>query len=177
METTKNKLTKNEMQFFNELSKYLETKLYFFGSIQRNDYFPGYSDIDIDIFTENESSIITKLQHFLQVKSSSFKKFAWRLNYNNKLVFGNKIMYKNKDYGFKIEFSIYNENVKDEILYEHIRKTKLPFYVSWVLILLKFFYYKLNLISKDNFRYFKNKLLTYWIGIPDEDFVVFEYKK
>jgi hypothetical protein len=41
METTKNKLPEKEQQFFNELSKYLDTSLYYYGSVQRNDYFPG----------------------------------------------------------------------------------------------------------------------------------------
>ena len=52
METTRNELSKNEKKFFEELSNYLETPILFFGSIQRSDYFPGKSDIDVDIFTD-----------------------------------------------------------------------------------------------------------------------------
>ena len=109
METTKNKLPEKIQQFFKELSNYLDTKLLFYGSVQRNDYFPGSSDIDVDIFTDNEDAIIVKMQHFLHVKKDSFKKVVWRLNHNNQIVNGHKIMYKNKEENFSVEFSIYNE--------------------------------------------------------------------
>ena len=65
METTKNELSPYSKTFFKKLSNYLDTKIYYFGSIQRNDYFPKSSDIDIDIFTDNEKSTILKLQNYL----------------------------------------------------------------------------------------------------------------
>jgi len=80
METTKNKLTHQEEVFFNKLSNYLDTQLYFFGSIQRDDYLPKSSDIDVDIFTENENSTITKMMNFLNVERSKFKKIIWKIN-------------------------------------------------------------------------------------------------
>ena len=58
MEKTRNKLPDNINKFFDDLTKYMDTKLYFFGSVQRNDYIHGLSDIDIDIFTDNIDSII-----------------------------------------------------------------------------------------------------------------------
>jgi len=176
METTKNKLTENELLFFNKLSQYLETPLYYFGSIQRFDYLRGKSDIDVDIFTDNESSTITKLQHFLHIKKSNIKKFIWRLNSNNKLVYGHKIMYKMPEHGFNCEISIYNEKVKDEILKEHISKMRIPFFITYTLIFLKMLYYNFNIIDKQTFRYLKRKLLTIGIGLPDDDFVVIDTK-
>jgi hypothetical protein len=176
METTKNKLTDNTQAFFQELSSYLEIPIYFYGSIQRNDYFPGHSDIDVDIFTSNESSTITKMQHFLHVKRSDFKKFIWRLNGNNKMVYGYKIMYKNVEQGFSAEFSIYNETVKDDILKEHNEKSAIPFYISWFLVILKIIYYNLHFIDKKTFRYLKKKLLTFGLGLPEDDFVVIDPK-
>ena len=68
MENTKNKLPENVNVFFNKLSDYLDTKLLFYGSVQRGDYFPGSSDIDVDIFTDNVNSTVTKMQHFLYTK-------------------------------------------------------------------------------------------------------------
>ena len=53
METTKNEMSPYAKQFFDKLSKYLDNKFYFYGSIQRLDYFPEYSDIDADLFTDN----------------------------------------------------------------------------------------------------------------------------
>ena len=77
METTKNDLPKNVKRFFYELSEYLDTKLFYYGSIQRSDYVAGKSDIDIDIFTDNEYSMMNKMQHFLHVQKNDFKKVVW----------------------------------------------------------------------------------------------------
>jgi predicted nucleotidyltransferase len=61
METTKNNLPENVKNFFNDLRKYLDTKLLFYGSVQRSDYFPESSDIDVDIFTDNVGSTMSKM--------------------------------------------------------------------------------------------------------------------
>ena len=176
METIKNKIPDNTIEFFEELSEYLDKKLLFFGSVQRDDYFPGESDIDVDIFTDNENQTITKLQHFLHVKRSDFKKFVWRLNHNNTIAYGNKIFYKNKDEGIFVEFSIYNERYKKGILKEHTMKTVLPFYASWLLIILKCLFYNLKILDKKTFTYWKKKILSVGIGLPDDQFVVLESK-
>jgi predicted nucleotidyltransferase len=47
MEYTKNKLPIKTHKFLNKLSNYLDTKLYFYGSVQRLDFFTNQSDIDI----------------------------------------------------------------------------------------------------------------------------------
>jgi hypothetical protein len=172
METTKNQLPENIKNFFKDLSNYLDNKLLFYGSVQRNDYFPGMSDIDVDIFTENENATIVKMQHFLHVKKDKFKKVVWRLNNNNKIATGHKIMYNNKEENFSVEFSIYNERLREDVLKEHIKKTTIPFYASWSLVILKIFFYNLNLMDHRTFRYLKNKLLTTCIGYNEDEFVV-----
>ena len=174
METTKNKLPNNINLFFKELSEYLNTKILYFGSVQRGDYFPGKSDIDVDIFTENEHSIITKMQHFLNVDKHKFKKFIWRLNHNNTMAYGHKIMYKNLEHNFNVEFSIYNEKYRSFILKEHLAKTDLPFYAIWLLIILKIIYYNLHLLNYNTFKYLKKKVLTFGIGLPDDQFIVLD---
>lgn len=175
METTKNKLPENVSIFFNNLSEILDKKLLFFGSIQRNDYLPGKSDIDVDIFTDNVHSTITKMQYYLQINKKKFKRFVWRLNNKNRtLADGYKVMYRSFDGSFSAEFSIYNEKFKQTILDEHLQKTTLPFYASWMLIVLKFLYYKLKLMDKKNFSYYKKKIMSFMIGLPDDQFVVFD---
>jgi hypothetical protein len=176
METIKNNITDNNRSFFEDLSEYLDKKLLFFGSVQRADYFPGESDIDVDIFTDNENETISKMQHFLKVHRSKFKKIVWRHNENNKIIYGHKIFYTNKEEGIFAEFSIYNEKYKDGVLKEHLMKTSLPFYASWLLIILKFLYYNLKIVDKKTFTYWKNKILSIAIGIPDAQFVVLESK-
>lgn len=176
METTKNKLSPYISNFFKRLSNYLDKKLLFFGSIQRTDYFPGKSDIDVDIFTDNVPSTISKMQHFLKVSKQDFKKFVWRLNVNNKLTHGYKIMYKEPENDFIAEFSIYDEKYKDGVLAEHKRKLVLPIYASILLYILKFFYYKVHLISDKFYTYIKKKILSLMIGLPDDQFVVLDMK-
>ena len=176
METTNNKLPDNVVLFFKELSEYLDTKILYFGSVQRGDYFPGKSDIDVDIFTDNEHSIMTKMQHFMNIDKKKFKNFVWRLNHNNTMAHGHKVMYKNEEQNFNAEFSIYNEKYKQGILKEHLAKTILPFYATWMLILLKFFHYTIPLLEYKTFSYLKKKILTLGIGLPDDQFIVLDSK-
>jgi hypothetical protein len=177
METTKNKMPENVKIFFNDLSKYLGTKLLFYGSIQRNDYFPGSSDIDVDVFTDNIGSTITRMQHFLHVKKSSFKKIIWRLSHNGEMVYGRKIMYKNPDLNISVEFSIYDNKNKKGVLEQHLKKTVIPFYATILLFIIKKLYYDLHIISPASYRYLKMKILSICIGLPDEQFLVLNVTK
>jgi hypothetical protein len=176
METTKNKLPDDISSFFKDLSKYLDTKLLFYGSVQRSDYFPGSSDIDVDIFTDNVASTISKMQHFLHVKKSSFKKIVWRLSHNGNMVYGYKIMYKNEDLRFSSEFSIYDNKYKKGVLEQHLKKTILPFYATILLFIIKKMYYDFHILTKDIYRYLKMQILSSGIGLPEEEFLVLNVK-
>jgi len=177
METTRNKLSQDETNFFNKLSNYLDTKLYYFGSVQRGDYFPNSSDIDVDIFTENENSTIIKLMNFLNVERHEFKRFVWKLNnYNDKLAYGYKLMYKNKPNNFAVEFSIYNEKYKNYILYEHNDKKDIPLHATILLIIIKFLYYTLHIIPSKWYTETKNFILSTLIFKKDDHFVVIDPK-
>lgn len=172
MENTKNQLPPNAYIFFNQLKTYLNTKLYFFGSIQRTDYFPIASDIDVDIFTDNIHSTILKLHHFLSVERKKIKKIIWKLNNNNKVIIGYKIFYTHPEYNFSAEISINEEKYKEYVLKEHNGKNVLPFYASWLLIILKFIYYKLHLIPHEWFKYFKKIILSTLIFKKDDHYIV-----
>jgi predicted nucleotidyltransferase len=174
METTKNTLSPYAKVFFTKLSNYLETPMYFFGSIQRSDYFPKSSDIDVDIFTDNENSTMVKMQHFLHIEKYKFKKFVYRLEKSNKMVHGYKVSYKEKEHFLFAEFSIYNEKYKDLVLEEHKRKIFLPFYISFFLVILKYFYYDFGIMPK--FIYFKIKkfLMNFCIDGKNTEFVVID---
>jgi predicted nucleotidyltransferase len=174
METTRNRMNDNVTKFFKALSNHIGTQLLFFGSIQRNDYYEGKSDIDVDIFTENETATMMKMRNFLKVPKEMFKKIVWKLNINGRLVYGHKIFYEDPSRGIFVEFSIYNEKFKKDVLKEHLRKVELPFYALWLLNVLKFFFYKLNLIEKKTFNYLKKKILSLGIGLPEDKFVVFD---
>jgi len=80
METTYNELPAKAKRFLTQLSDYLGIPLLYYGSIQRADFFEGHSDIDVDVFTDNEDSTLNMMQQFMKRPSYKFKKVAWRLH-------------------------------------------------------------------------------------------------
>jgi predicted nucleotidyltransferase len=176
METTKNKIPENQEIFFEKLKKYLDTKIYFFGSVQRDDYFKESSDIDVAIFTDNVKGIIYKLQIFLDKESDDFKNFVWKIPGDNTIVKGYKVKYKNKDENFVTEISIYDIKYKEKVLKEYNGKRELPFYATWSLIFIKFLFYKLGIIPLELFLYLKNFILTVMISKKESNYVVLSYK-
>jgi predicted nucleotidyltransferase len=174
METTKNEMPPYAKYFFNKLSIYLDNKMYYFGSIQRNDYFPKSSDIDVDLFTDNETSTIIKLQNFLGIKRDEFKKFVYKLHKSNKLVHGYKVKYKDEINKFSTEISIYNEKNKEDVLLEHNSKVHLPCYISVMLIVLKYFYYDLQFLSKDVYKSLKKFVIDNLVEGRPSEFVTTE---
>ena len=174
METTINELTPYERDFFTNLRNYIDKPIYFYGSIQRNDYFPKSSDIDIDIFTDNEKSTILKLQNYLNITKTDIHKFVYKLTKNNRIVHGYKVKYNDETNNFSTEILIFNESYKNDVLYEHNSKIILPFYISYLLIFLKYTYYNLHLITSNFYINSKRKLLNGVYEKSNINFVVIE---
>jgi len=158
METTKNELPKHVRRFFYKLSDYLDTKFFYYGSVQRSDFIPGKSDVDVLVFAENEYSIMVKMQHYLHVSKKDFKKVAWIID--DIPIYGYKLKYENKKENIIAEFSIYSEKFKEPILKEHNSKRVLPFYITIMLYVLKFFYYQLPLLDIKTFNKMKRFILN-----------------
>ena len=177
METTKNKLPPFAQSFFNKLSSYLDTKIYFYGSVQRNDYFEKSSDIDVDIFTDNENSIVSKLQHFLNIPKQEFKKFIYKLHKTGELVNGIKIKYENIENKFVTDISIYNIKYKESVLLEHNSKINLPYIISLLIILLKFIYYNLNILPSSIYLFIKKFLMNFCVEGKDVEFISIDIPK
>jgi hypothetical protein len=177
METTKNKMPPYAKDFFDRLKNYLNTKIYYYGSIQRIDYFPKSSDIDVDIFTDNETSTISKLQNFLGVNRYEFKTLVYRLHKTDKLIRGHKVLYKDKFNNFITEISIYNNKYKDDVLLEHSAKFDLPLYISFLLIVLKFLYYNTPILPKEIYLVLKNIVLDYMVEGKNVEFIITEIPK
>jgi predicted nucleotidyltransferase len=150
----------------------LDTPIFFFGSVQRDDYFPTSSDIDVAIFSDNIKSTITKIQSFLNVDRNDFKSFVWRLNYDNSLVKGYKIMYREPEHNLVVEISVYDEKYKEGILNEHNGKRELPFYATCALVIIKYLFYQFNIIPPEWYIYLKKIILTKLIFVKEDDFVV-----
>ena len=155
-------LTKKESSYFNKLSDYLDTKLYYYGSVTRDDYVPNKSDIDIAIFTDNEHSIMSKLQHFLHAKRKAFDKIAWKLN--GQMIYGYKI--KCMDYtGINCEIAIYNNEFKKVLIDEYNKPLKNQTLLIYVLLnVLKILYYQIPLLPKTTFMSLKRYILNEMMG-------------
>lgn len=150
----------NLKKFFTDLQNYLDTDLYFYGSVNRSDYVHDKSDIDIAIFTDNEYSIMSKLQHFLHVKRNAFDKIVWKLEGN--MIYGYKIKC-NKYTNSKCEIAIYNNVFKEILLPEMRTYNYVPFHVGILLFILKTLYYTFPILSSNTYmmckRYIFNKIM------------------
>jgi len=169
MEHTKHPIPDKARVFFNNISDYLDINLLYFGSIQRKDYFPGKSDIDVDVFASNVSSTLAKMKQYMNLPNEKVKKVFWKLGYSDKVVTGYKMMYKTED--FSAEFSLYDEKFKQDVIFEHTIKSNLPFYVEWLLIIIKVLHYQFEILDRDLFSYAKEKILNVLLG-SKEIFVV-----
>jgi predicted nucleotidyltransferase len=174
METTKNDFSPYEKTFFNKMSNYIGEPIYFFGSIQRVDYFPGLSDIDIDIFTFDEKTTIIKLQKFLNMESSDFKKFVYKMDKTNQIITGYKTKYIDIENSLTVEISVFNEKYKETILTEHKSKFDLPFYITWILIFLKVLHYNLGILPIYYYSLIKKLLTNRFYDGNKAEFVVVE---
>jgi predicted nucleotidyltransferase len=160
MNNIRDDLPNNVKKMVNKINGYLDTQVYFYGSVLRSDYIPGKSDIDMVIFTDNEYSTISKLQHVLHVKRSDFKKVVWKLNDYD--IYGYKL--KIPDFEPEVEIAIYNNDFKDVIIDEFKAPVeRAPLLVIICLYILKFLYYRLSLLSKETYtrvkRYIQNDMM------------------
>lgn len=170
METTKNELAPNIKLFFNNLGDYLGTTLLYYGSIQRTDYIPGKSDIDIVIFTDNEYSTISKIQHFLHVSKTEFKKVVWQLG--DLMTYGYKLQYINPEEQIISEISIYNNRFKSMILNEYTNKFTLPIHISVLLYIVKVLYYQIHILTSKQYSTLKRFILNTLMGKDDTKFLL-----
>ena len=159
MEDIKNKLGDDKYYFFQKLQQYVESELIFFGSIKRCDFMKENSDIDIAIISDNIDSTLKKLQTFLNLQNTKIRRIVQKIPNKNTVIYGYKTNYENESDKISLEIIIYDEKYRKDLI-THINKiNNMPFYILLPLIILKFFYYKLNIISADCLKYFKVILL------------------
>ena len=152
MNTIRDDFPTDVKQFFKRLENYLDTDLYFYGSVNRTDYVHGKSDIDVAIFTDNEYSVMNKLQHFLHVKRSAFDKVVWKLY--GEMLYGYKI--KCDDYiDIKCEIAIYNNVFKNTLLKEIVQYNSVPLHIAILLFILKTLHYTFPLLSSKTYLPYK----------------------
>jgi len=144
-------------KFFIDLHNYVEEDLYFYGSVNRRDYVHGKSDIDVAIFTDNEYSMMSKLQHFLHVKREAFDKIVWKLD--GKMIYGYKIKC-DKYTNSKCEIAIYNNDFKNILLPEMEKYNTIPFYIAILLFIIKTLYYTFPILNYKTYSTYKRYIFN-----------------
>ena len=169
-------LPKEIQEFFYKMENYLDEQMLFYGSILRGDYVPYKSDIDAMIITDNEYSVLAKLQHFLRASKRDVEKVVWYLN--GTLIYGYKIRHIDPVKRIECEIGIYNNRFRNVLYDEAVTKAKqLPFLLYLLLSIVKIFYYYLPILSKKQYAYLKRKIMNDSVGKISEYFVVKSHKK
>lgn len=163
METTRNQLTPQQKSFFLSLRNFLDTPIYFFGSVQRFDYIPGYSDIDVLIFTDNFSETKYKLTSFLQRQKADFKRIVKHIG--DKVFVGYKLFFKDPEKSILAEFTVFANKDKDAYLtVQREVKDSVPLGIMLIMYIVKLLYYRLQLISSSSYREIKAYFLNQHSG-------------
>jgi hypothetical protein len=163
-----NKLPDNIKYFYQNLEKYLNLNIYFYGSILRDDFNLKYSDLDTCLFIKNNDkheNIIDKILYYLTTNHIQdnnniiIRIFETTLQLKNFTYHGFLINYKSDK--LRTDFLIYSEEYKKNILLNNIQKSHTihPIQV-YILKHLKYFTNELKIISIDNYNYIKNEILS-----------------
>ena len=163
MEYTKNKIPDDIQNIINKFKKYIDTNIYYYGSVQRDDYFINNSDIDIIIFTDNTEAMIHKVSHYFHIKKKKIRKIVW--NYKNNYIEAYKVMYYSNNPNFRLEIIISDEKYKKYILdYQRMPIYNMTFYISLLLIILKYFYYNWQILPSSYYKYYKQIIFNHIRG-------------
>ena len=165
METIKYKLSKEKIDFLQTMREYLDTPLYFYGSIQRLDYIDNISDIDVCIFTDNIESLILSLQQYLNVEKKHIKKFYIN-SLNKPLMDGYKLFYENSI--IKLEISIYESKYKENVLKDLLTIIYIPNFYSIIILILKY----IHMVFPIPYKYLKKKLINTYKREPNTYFFI-----
>ena len=160
MDDIKHRLTDFKYNFLSKMKEYLDTDFIFYGSIKRLDYLENNSDIDIAIITDNSSSMLAKIKNYLNIKNGKIKKIYQTFNNNSSLINGYKFTYTDEENNWGFDVVIYDEIYRDIIIKDIYCINNLSVFITIILYILKFLYYKLHLISKTTFLEAKVKIFT-----------------
>jgi predicted nucleotidyltransferase len=156
MEDIKDRLGDYKYNFFTNLQNYIDTELYFYGSIKRFDFFRNASDIDIIVITDNVSSMLSKIKNYLNIDKNKVQKiYQQHTVYDKGIITGYKLKYNNGKNDLSFDLLIYDEKFRKQIIQNINDINNLPFYMVTILYVIKTLYYKLNLISSSFYIYLK----------------------
>lgn len=172
METPKHPLTIQQSRFLSKVRSVLPEKLYFYGSILRDDFLPGISDIDVLYFTkDNLKKTVDDLYRFLLQDTNKTRlqqlQFLYHSTETKKVISGYKIKYTSIDSGMVIEISFYEFPFKEMIMKEQLRKADIPVFVVYSMLILKVLAYKYRVLPENLFRWIKDRLFINMSGIKN----------
>jgi predicted nucleotidyltransferase len=161
MEDIRQKIGDDNYYFLNSLQEHIGNELLFFGSIKRCDFIQENSDVDIAIISDNVNSTLKKLQNFLGLHDNKIRKIIQKIPNKNSVIYGYKTNCERDD--ISLEIVIYDEKYRKDIMVHIDKINNLPFYILFPLMVIKIFYYKLHIISKDFLNLIKKLILNNYL--------------
>jgi predicted nucleotidyltransferase len=172
LEKIKEKLDKKTYDFFYNFREQLELPLYFFGSIARCDFIKGKSDLDIEVFSENIHSTKFKVDSLFHYYYQNKETKYIVLKINGTPISGYKYSFKNMYISF--DFTIYKKECKEILLHQRNIESNIPFVLVSFLIIIKYLYYYLNIITNNQYSFIKKKI---WLFYNNEKSLAQTYYK
>ena len=162
------KLTQEQYDYLVALEQFTNSKIHFFSSIERDDYFIGKSDIDVYFITPNVDDTLFKIKKFINNPNQK----AYHAKWNTKFTIDNLpqeytfegLCIKLDNRIIQLDINIYDEKYRQNLKLYHDSKHKTlsPFLVC-CLIMLKSLYYNINLISHSQMEKVKRFLNHYLV--------------
>jgi len=164
MEEIKHRLTEQNYHFLKKFQEYIGSELIFFGSIKRCDFLQKYSDIDIAIISDNVENTLVKLKNFLNMDNQKIRKIFQKFPNTNNIVHGYKTNYNDINNDLSLEIILYDEKYRTQVINSVNDINNFPFYITYILFIIKILYYKLNMISDKLFKYIKQFLMENYLN-------------
>ena len=171
MEDIKDRITETNYNFLKNFQEYIGSELIFFGSIKRCDFLEKYSDIDIAIITDNIHHTLMRLKNYLNIDNRKLRKIYQKFQTNNTIIYGYKTNYDDEENNLSLEIVIYDEKYRTQILNSINKINSFPFYITYILLLIKILFYKLNIISKDTFDTLKKFIIKNFLNQQTDDLI------
>lgn len=135
-------------------------KMEIFGSLVRPDFYYGKSDGDIIILCNNVEEMSSRFSSYIYSHSNMIykkKKVIYTENNNNNNTCSGIILHNVNMNGYNFDVSI--TCIKDHNMGSNLFIPKHNFIVLFLMSIIKFFYYKINIMSKDIYYYLKQLLM------------------
>jgi predicted nucleotidyltransferase len=165
------KLTQEQYDYLVALEQFTNSKIHFFGSITRDDYFVGKSDIDIYFITPNVHDTLFKVKKFINNPNQK----AYHAKRHIKFTIDNlpqehtteNLHIRQKNRIINLEINIYDEKYRQNLKlhYDLKRKRLTPFLVC-CLIMAKSLYYNINLMHWSQMKEVKRFIML--CGIKED---------